>query len=443
MVNRFAKCVKNFLKKKFFNHKNKRKIMKKFEYPNKLNIIFDKLNNYHIKAVLVGGFVRDFFLGIESKDIDIELYNVDSLEKVQKILQEFGSVNSVGKSFGVLKLLFEDLDLDFSLPREDSKIAEGHKGFQVNTHTSMDFKSAARRRDFTINTIGYDTVKREILDPYNGIHDLQIKLLQAVDLEKFAEDPLRILRGVTFASRFDLTIQKDLFSLCKKMIKNNALKELPRERIFTEIEKILLLAPKPSQAFMLLKELSAFTFFTEFRALSDANFLAMLSLLDNAKKISEALECPNKLTLMLAVLCSHFSSKERETFLEKLTQDKKLIHSVSLLTEISFDLEKPTNYTLYKLAQQINVDLYLHYLHALYPQRKQQIKELREKAEKLGILKEKLKPLLQGRDLIAAGISPSKEFSSILSQAYELQMKEEITTKQEALQWLARRVVLS
>ncbi|QOP44774.1 CCA tRNA nucleotidyltransferase [Sulfurimonas paralvinellae] len=417
--------------------------MKKFEYPNKLNIIFDKLNNFSIKPVLVGGFVRDFFLNIKSKDIDIELYNIDSLEKVEKILQEFGSVNSVGKSFGVVKLLYDDLDLDFSLPRKDSKIAQGHKGFSVSVDSHMDFKSAARRRDFTINAIGYDVSIREILNPYHGIRDLQNRVLQAVDLEKFGEDPLRVLRGVTFASRFELTIEKNLFTLSKEMIQQGVLGQLPRERIFKEIEKILLLSPHPSHAFKLLKNLSAFTFFSEFTTLDEEKFLQMLTALDNAKEISNSLKCPDKLTLLLAVLCSQFTHKQRQTFLEKLTQDKKLIHTVGLLTETLFDFEEVTNYTLYKVANKVKLNLYFHYLHALYPQKEQQIVRLRKKAQKLGILEKKLEPFLQGRDLIAAGLTPSKEFSNILSTAYELQMKEELKTKEEALEWLHRRVVLS
>ncbi len=96
-------------------------------YPSKLNIIFDKLKNYGIKPVIVGGFVRDSLLKIESKDIDIEVYKVSSFAQLEDILKEFGNVNVVGKSFGVCKLKFEDYDLDFSFPRIDNKVKSGHR----------------------------------------------------------------------------------------------------------------------------------------------------------------------------------------------------------------------------------------------------------------------------------------------------------------------------
>jgi len=417
--------------------------MKKFEYPNKLNIIFDKLNNYHIKPIIVGGFVRDFFLGIDSKDIDIELYGVDSLQKVEKILQEFGKVNSVGKSFGVSKLLYEDLDLDFSLPRSDSKTAAGHKGFTVLVNPHLDFKSAAKRRDFTMNTIAYDVLHQNILDPYNGIDDLNNKLLQAVDLEKFGEDPLRVLRAVTFAARFNLTIEKNLFALCKDLIEKDVLKELPKERIFQEIKKILLLVAKPSQAFVLLQKLSGFKFFTEFSSLDENVFSSLLASLDCAKIYSEQTECQNRVPLLVAVLCCNFSHVERLSFLNRLTSDKTLTQNVLTLTNLSFDLQNITNYTVYKLAKEVNIKLYLLYLYALYPQKKSAVMELEQRAKKLTVLEKKLKPLLQGRDLIKTGLKPSKAFAFLLNEIYELQMKEELRTKEEALKWLERRVILS
>ncbi|MDQ1337773.1 MAG: hypothetical protein QG617_740, partial [Campylobacterota bacterium] len=170
------------------------------DYPDKLNIIFEKLKSHRIRPVIVGGFIRDSLFKIESKDIDIELYGALTFKKLQKILQEFGTVNIVGKSFGVCKLKFEDYDLDFSFPRRDSKIRSGHRGFDVTIDSTLDFKTAASRRDFTINAIGYDVVEKKVLDPYNGINDLKEKILRAVDEKSFAEDPLRVLRAAQFCA---------------------------------------------------------------------------------------------------------------------------------------------------------------------------------------------------------------------------------------------------
>ena len=88
-----------------------------FDYPKYLNIIFDKLNNNGIKPIIVGGYLRDFFLDISSKDIDIELYGITSFKQLESILEEFGSLNNVGKSFGVCKLSLKDCEIDFTLPK--------------------------------------------------------------------------------------------------------------------------------------------------------------------------------------------------------------------------------------------------------------------------------------------------------------------------------------
>ncbi|MBU1927437.1 CCA tRNA nucleotidyltransferase, partial [bacterium] len=168
------------------------------KYPHKLDLIFKKLKNLNITAVIVGGYVRDSLLGRESKDIDIELYGVSSLENVEEVLQEFGNINQVGKSFGVCKLLFEDLDLDFSLPRLEAKTSSGHRGFEVSTYSQLSFEVASSRRDFTINAIGFDVEKKIILDPHHGIKDLKSNSLHFVNKTTFVEDPLRILRAVQF-----------------------------------------------------------------------------------------------------------------------------------------------------------------------------------------------------------------------------------------------------
>jgi len=417
--------------------------MQQFNYPTQLNTIFKRLIKAHIKPIIVGGYVRDFFLNIKSKDIDIELYNIDSLEKVEEILQPFGKVNSVGKSFGVVKLLYNDLDLDFSLPRSDSKTKEGHKGFRVAIHIDFDFTAAAQRRDFTMNAIGYDVIEKKLLDPYHGVDDLNKRLLRAVDLEKFGEDPLRVLRAIVFTSRFNLQIEPKLYTLLKEMMQNNVLNELPKERIFEEIKKLLLKSTQPSLGFKLLKELSGFTFFTEFQTLREEEFKAILNALDRVVSIAHASNEKEKITLMLAILTSKFSKEQRDSFLEKLTNQKEIYKNVEKLTNISFQLTNQSNYDIYKLATQTEIAFFALYLLALYPDKKQKITKLITTAKRLGVYHNALPPLIEGKDLIQAGLKPSKDFSKILNDIYEKELREEITTKEEALNYLNRTFVLS
>ena len=395
---------------------------KKFHYPAVLQTIFQKLLQNNIDPVIVGGYVRDFFLGIESKDIDVELYGVDSLQQVEKLLEEFGPIKSVGKHFGVCKLNYKDIQLDFALPRREEKIAKGHRGFSVTLLQDIDFKSAAKRRDFTINAIGYDIEKNKILDPYNGRDDLKKRVLKAVDTETFQEDPLRILRAVAFSARFHLKIDKKLFLLCQSMVSSGALEELPKERIFEEFKKMLLLAKRPSQALILLKKLGTLAFFNEFQTVHKRDCLAMLHAIDTASK---------ELALLLAILITPLSKESSHTFLNKLTQDKKLTQTIFKIKETTFNLDNITDYTIYKLAAKIPINLFAPYLQAYYPTKKEAIEKLIKKAKELNVFTKKLQPLIGGKDLIALGLKPSKEFTILLNRLYEAQMRGEITTKED------------
>ena len=336
------------------------------DYPNKLNIIFDKLNKYDAKPIIVGGFIRDSLLGIKSKDIDIEVYNISSYKTLQTILQEFGNINLVGKSFGICKLNLDGLDIDFSLPRQDNKISSGHKGFSVEIDTSLDFKKASSRRDFTINTIGYDPFTKNFLDPFNAQADLKNKILKAVDLTKFDEDPLRVLRGVVFCARFEFNMSDELKELCSNMIQNKMLDELPTQRIFEEIKKMLIKAKKPSIGFALLKELSKSTLLN----LKQDEFVSFLKLTDTIPNINLTSKQLNKLTNIILTIINNESSLET---LQK-------------------ELRKITN----------------------------------------------PKSILQGRDLIELGLTPSKEFSIILAKAYQAQIDKKFTNIDEAKRYLKK-----
>ena len=414
--------------------------MNKFDYPNELDIIFDKLYKYNIKPIIVGGFVRDNLLKISSKDIDIELYGINSLEKVEKILSQFGKVNNVGKSFGVCKLIFNDLDLDFSLPRNDSKVDSGHKGFKVNINPSLDFKTASKRRDFTINSIGYDIVNKKILDPHNGVKNLEDKILKAVDLNKFDEDPLRVLRAVVFSARFGLEIEQDLFLKLKTMVKSGILRELPQERIYEEIKKLFLRSPKPSVGFMLLKELSAFNFFTEFAALNEDEFNHIINALNKLKTYAHATREIDLLVLMFSLLTSKFSDENRLSFLNKITHQKEIIKNVSKLSNVEFDLDKQTDYAIYKLATKTNIQIYALYLKSITNNKQNEITHLIQKAKELNVLTKMQEPLLRGKDIVELGLKPSKEFSNLLHDAYEKQIKKEFISKTDALDWLKKEI---
>jgi len=406
-----------------------------FEYPNKLDKIFDKLDLINIKPIIIGGYVRDKFLQLHSKDIDIELYGIDSLKNLEEILQEFGDVNNVGKSFGVCKLSFEDLEIDFSLPRRDSKVHSGHKGFLITTDSTLDFTTATSRRDFTINAIGYDVKNKTILDPYNGIKDLQEKTLRAVNLKSFGEDPLRVLRAVQFSSRLNFTLEEKLVSLCQDLVLQGTLKELARERIYDEFIKLLLKSPKPSIGFLVLLNLHIFTYFKELATLTHTEYVSMIESLDlyektDIKKVD--------IMLMLTLICSYLSNDVYISFLNKLTDDKNIIDGVIKYREvlISLKLKKFSNYEVYLLATQVDIELLTHTLKAKFSAYEEVIEALLSHSKKIGVQNKPLKALVGGKDLIQLGLKPSKEFSKILTKVYDAQMHQDFCTYSEAITWL-------
>ncbi len=406
------------------------------KYPKELNAIFNKLESLNIKPIIVGGFVRDSLLGIASKDIDIELYGISSFEMLESILEEFGSVNNVGKSFGVCKLTLGTLDLDFSLPRLDSKIGSGHRGFEVQTKQNLDFSTASRRRDFTINAIGYDILEEKILDPYNGISDLNARVLNAVDTETFTQDPLRVLRAVQFSARLELKISDELSKLCKKMIKNSCLEELPKERIFGEVQKLLLKASKISLGFELLKELGMLEYFSELKSLNTNEWEQMLLALDEMVKY-RLNDNKRDMVLMLSVLSYRLESEMALSFLMKISDEKELSKRALALIEAKLN-EKPTNYELYSLSNDINFEELLTLRLALEPQNIKIYEAIKKRVKELNILNQALLPLIQGRDLIGLGVKPSPIFKSILHRCYEAQKNEKFTNHKEAIIWLKK-----
>lgn len=210
---------------------------------------------------LVGGVVRDALLGLPpTKDLDAEVAHLD-LASLEEVLSGFGEVIHVGRSFGVLRV--KGLDVDFSLPRRDNKRGPGHRGFSVSVDTDMDFQQASQRRDLTINSMGYDLMSGELLDPHGGLADLERGCLRATDPDQFSEDPLRGLRVAQFAARFEMEVDDELVALCSRL----DLSELPGERCLEEFRKLLLQGRRPSLGLALLEGTGMLRYFPELAAL--------------------------------------------------------------------------------------------------------------------------------------------------------------------------------
>lgn len=266
---------------------------------------------------IVGGWVRDQLLGLDSKDIDIEVYGLP-LPQLEEVLGQFGEVDVVGRHFGVLKV--HGYDFDISLPRKDSKAGKGHCGFKIEVDHTLKPEEAARRRDFTINSMSLNLKTGELVDPFNGQQDLAHRLLKATDQSHFGEDPLRALRAIQFAARFSMGIVGNTLRLCA----DQDLSELPGERIFEEFKKLLLKAPVPSFGLKYLEEMGHLKYFPEIEALVDCEqdpewhpegtvWQHTLMVVDEAAKLRMGDE-EQDLVLMVAALCHDFGKPETTTY---------------------------------------------------------------------------------------------------------------------------------
>jgi len=190
------------------------------------------------KLYLVGGCVRDSFLGKPIKDIDIIAEGI-TLEEIKNTLQPFGRVGIHGESFSVLVFKpkkHKGEPYEIAIPRIDRKTGKKHTDFEVITD-GIDINTDLKRRDFTINSIAVNIENKKLLDPFNGLRDLKLKILRATDKQAFVEDPLRIIRGIQFASRFGFEIEPQTLELMQK--NSHLVKNISGERIFEELEKIL------------------------------------------------------------------------------------------------------------------------------------------------------------------------------------------------------------
>ena len=430
------------------------------------------------RALVVGGWVRDRALGLDPKDLDIEVFGIPA-PALRTLLERIGRVDAVGESFTVYKIGGHDV----SLPRRESKTGRGHKGFTVEGDPQLSFEDAARRRDFTINAMSWDPLTGETIDPFRGADDLAAGLLRAVDVTTFADDSLRVLRAVQFAARFNLTLDEGTRVLCKSL----PLDDLPAERIWGEVEKLLLRAPRPSIGLTLALELGIVDrLWPELKALVGCEqeyewhpegdvWIHTLMVTDQARNRLEGLDYPRRVVMMLSALChdmgkpattkfedGRIRSKGHEeagvapatTFLDRLN-----IHSLdgydvrrTVLGIVAHHL-KPTMFfkaptpvgdgAFRRLAQKVELELLAQFAKADCHGRAgtfqcDAMDWFIERARLLGVEHQPPAPFLLGRHVLAHGVAPGPRVGELLKAVYERQLDGHVTGLDEALDELRR-----
>ena len=385
------------------------------------------------RALLVGGGVRDHLLGIAVKDWDVEVFGLPS-KALLRTLRRQGPVNTVGRAFGVFKLTVDGLEIDVSIPRRDSKVGPGHRGIEVEGDPHMSIEDAARRRDLTINALMLDLVTGELLDPAGGVADLNARVLRAVDADTFLEDPLRALRAVQFAARFEFDAHPTLEALCRQA----PLHELPAERIQLEWIKLLLRGRRPSIGLALARRTGMLQVVFE-HLVDDPDLDAAVDRTVGAR--SAITEPGRRLAVPLLVWLSATPPRGVLATLDRLGLHRRLGYPLrDRLVRAHAELgAAPTDdAALRHLSTRTELDLLFLAQAALHPD-DASIPARRARAHELGIEHEQPARLLLGRHLASLGVPGGPRMGELLAQVYEAQLDGRVATLDDALQ-LAREL---
>ena len=425
------------------------------------------------RALVVGGSVRDELLGLTAKDFDLEVFGVPAAD-LRTLLEGFGRVDAVGESFSVYKVA----GLDVSLPRRESKSGRGHKGFQVNGDPDLSAREAARRRDFTINAISRDPLTGDVVDPFDGHADLAARRLRVVDPATFGDDSLRVLRGLQFAARFDLSVDADTRAVLSRI----PLDDLPAERIWGEVEKLLMLATQPSIGLTLARDLGVVhRLWPELESLIGCPqepewhpegdvWIHTLMVVDQARARLDGLDRGHAAAMMLGALCHDLGKPATTAVIDGRIRSpgheeggvapaSSLLDRLNVHTLDGFDVRravlglvahhlKPSMFrksptpvsdgAFRRLAQKVDPELLARFAKADCHGRTGEfdcsaIDWFLERARALGVEHQAPAAIVMGRHLLELGVAPGPGLGALLKTIYERQLDGEITTLEQGI----------
>lgn len=427
------------------------------------------------RALIVGGWVRDALLGLgPSDEVDMEVYGLEP-EALRSVLGSFGRVDAVGESFTVYKVA----GFDVALPRRDSKVGRGHRGFEVVGDPFMPLADAVRRRDFTINALLCDPLTGDVIDLVGGRRDLDARVLRAVDADRFGDDSLRVLRGLQFAARFDLTMDPATRALCAAL----ALDDLASERIYAEIEKLLWLARRPSIGLALGLEIGTIgRLFPELHALVGCPqepdwhpegdvWTHTLMVIDRARAAVDDLDRGRAMAVLLGAVCHDFGKPATTDLIDGRIRspnheaagvppaeaflDRLRVHTIGevdvrrqVLGMVQYHLapgmwHKATSPVsdgaFRRLALKVDLELLARLARADCVGREGEfdcsaMDWFLERARALGVEHRPPAPILLGRHVLNLGLSPGPEVGRVLKAVYERQLDGTVTSLDEAIE---------
>lgn len=422
--------------------------------------LLEKLENAGYESYIVGGFVRDRLLGIDSYDVDIT-----TLAKPDQILEVFRDFKTIelGKKFGTIKVLYQGQEYEITTFRKESGYSD--KRHPDKILFTKDIKEDLKRRDFTINAIALR--KGTYVDPFSGRADLERKLIRAVgdpDL-RIREDALRSLRAVRFAAKLNFDLDENL----KVAIKNHAadIKDISRERVRDEVDKILM-TDRRVFALRLMEELGLLVhIFPEvsiMKGFDQHSSFHDMDLLDHSLSVLSYVE--GDLTTRIAALYHDTGKistlfidergegrffghqKESEELLKKrmkyLRYPKKTIEDATLLVRRHMDNTNTyTKKSIRKLLRRMGEEN----IYRLFDLQRADVLSTNHKdisniengrALLVEVLndstpKSRSEMAINGDDLLALGFRPSKELGQVLGEIEDLILEEKLANEKDQI----------
>ncbi len=422
------------------------------------------------RLLVVGGAVRDLLRGVRPAEFDLEVFGIPFEDLVPRIGEGMELV-AVGRSFPVLKVKGSPIDL--ATPRREWKTGRRHTDFGFEADPEMDFRSAASRRDFTVNAIGWDPLEGTLEDPFNGRKDLEKRILRHVS-EQFAEDPLRVLRAMQFLARFEMDAAPETIAECRTLSQA----DLAAERIFEEWKKLLLKGRKPSLGLFFLERVGWLRFYPELEATvhcpQDPRWHPEGSVWNHTAYCLDAFagdrsgEETEDLVVGLATLCHDLGKpattvvdedgtirspghekagvEPTRTFLERMTRERYWFDAVEPLVVTHMRPRQLYDHdsspaAVRRLADRAGrLDRLLRVCKAdsagrppLPPGDFPEGRWLLERARELDVEKNKPAPLIRGRDLLSLGMQPGPAVGAILDELFQEQLDGAFETREDGL----------
>ena len=385
--------------------------------------LISTLTSNTTQPYMVGGCVRDAIIGVESKDIDIEVHGVSSMDELKRMLIEDGlfredEVDEVGKSFGVLKVRCRGQVVDVSLPRSEKKTGKSHGSFKITVDPTLTLEQAASRRDITINSIMYNTRTGVFVDPFGGIEDIENRVIRHTS-EAFSEDPLRVLRVVQFAARFGFSVAYETIQLCRELV--DEFQYLSIERVWGEFEKIAEKGRFIDYAMEILRETEWSRHFPAIHGYTGIMAQRTADLYRQAGDENYS---------WAVVVCMALQSHDPIQFCESIGAPQTVVKAVQKMAPINKDkylfseynptaarvlARKLAPYSIYDFAKIIQ--------HA----------GIAEEAFLAGVLDKPEAPWITGHDLIERGIKQDRHFGEIMKGFIDAQDRRQFYNKRQAL----------